>query len=181
MLQRKVIRYLKRTWKPMNNKEFSTKQERTVATYLDWNVVYGSGAVGCRPGDLTSNNWLGECKTHSSPDKKIQFKEQVYNKIFTEASSRFKYPILIVDDGTQNIKHTWCCIPNSVRSDIEHRVILFPYSYRKNIIFDHSAMLRQYNISKQAYGIPSIYSASLGDHDVLIMRLQVFKYLYLVT
>lgn len=90
------------------NKEVSSKQEKLVAKYLSWNVVSGSGARPTRCGDIISSNWVGECKTHQTVKSKIVFQVKWWSKLCDEAASLRKYPVLIVDDGSQSIEHSWC-------------------------------------------------------------------------
>lgn len=91
-------------------KYYSNIQEHRVAEYLGWEVVVGSGATATRPGDIVSAQWLGECKTHIKQGNKVVFYRKHWDKIKKEATSKFKYPVLIVDDGTQDIEHTWCLV-----------------------------------------------------------------------
>ena len=92
----------------MATKDFSSKQEKAIAEYLDWAVVAGSGAAACYPGDVISDDWLGECKTHITPNQKLFFSYTVWNKIQQEAIAKHRYPVLITDTGTQRLKDTWC-------------------------------------------------------------------------
>lgn len=92
----------------MATKDYSNKQEKEVARFLDWQVVSGSGAAACVPGDIISGEWLGECKTHVKPDQRITFKKDVWNKLCEEAIMKRRKPVLIVDDGSQKLSKTWC-------------------------------------------------------------------------
>lgn len=94
----------------MATKDFSTIQENMVADYLGWEVVTGSGARACFPGDVTSDIWLGECKTHIERGQKIFFGSSVWTKIQDEAMAKRRCPVLIVDDGSQKSEHTWCLL-----------------------------------------------------------------------
>lgn len=125
----------------MNNptKFYSNKQETAVANYLNWRVVTGSGARATHPGDIVSDDWLGECKTHVIKSKTITFKKSEWQKIFSEAISKFKTPVLIVDDGSQSISNTWCIYPR--RFDItQFKVQPLPKHTRANIIIDPSQL-----------------------------------------
>lgn len=84
-----------------NNKTYSDKQEKLVAKHLNGKQISGSGARPFAPGDVESEDWLIECKTHVSPGKKISFKPDVWAKIQEEAMMRHKYPAYVVDDGSQ--------------------------------------------------------------------------------
>lgn len=91
----------------MTKKEASDKQEKLVAKLLGWKQVTGSGSRNNFPGDVSGDEWLGECKTHVTPNNKIHFKKSVWDKISEEASSRFKYPAYFVDDGSQKRENIW--------------------------------------------------------------------------
>lgn len=97
----------------MPTKDFSSIQENRVADYLGFDVVSGSGARDCHPGDIIGKDWLGECKTHMSIVPRIQFKLDVWKKICDEATAKHRYPILVVDDGSQEIKNTWVMVKTS--------------------------------------------------------------------
>lgn len=96
----------------MNTKEFSSAHEKEVAAHLNWKVVSGSGARHTYPGDLISDEWLGECKTHVAYNPKILFQFSVWDKISEEAHSKFRFPVLFVDAGKQSCKTTWCMFQN---------------------------------------------------------------------
>lgn len=91
----------------MSTKDFSKVQEQRIADYLNWRVVPGSGARDFNPGDIESDDWLGECKTHVNPTDTIVFYRKFWDKICQEAESKFKYPALFVDCGTQKVGDTW--------------------------------------------------------------------------
>ena len=69
----------------MATKEYSSVQEHKVADALGWEVVTGSGARPTVPGDVKSDKWLGECKTHTEKGQKIFFDLAVWQKISKEA------------------------------------------------------------------------------------------------
>lgn len=93
---------------------FSDKQEHQIAQALGWNVVPGSGARHLYPGDVCGIDWLGECKTHITPNCAIVFNLKVWHKISEEAAARQRYPVLFVDDGSQLLSNTWCMIPETI-------------------------------------------------------------------
>lgn len=127
-----------------STKYYSSIQEKRLASALGWQTVSGSGSRACRPGDIHSSIWLGECKTHTESNKNIQFKFSVWNKIRDEAISQFKYPVLFVDDGSQLPAKTWCMTSvfqePTLHSDIQY--IEYPYKVLKSgISFNHDDML----------------------------------------
>lgn len=92
-------------------KFYSSRQEHMVAEYLGWSVVSGSGARAFNPGDIRSDNFLGECKTFTKESDTIYCYNNVWSKITEEATAVMKKPVLFVDNGTQEAKNTWCIIP----------------------------------------------------------------------
>lgn len=91
----------------MTNKEASDAQEKMIAKFLGWKQVTGSGSRPNFPGDIVGEEWMGECKTHTSPNHRIIFKKSVWDKICEEANSRFKFPAYFTDDGSQKSYNTW--------------------------------------------------------------------------
>lgn len=119
-------------------KYYSNKQETAIAHDLDWDVVSGSGARPVTPGDIISDDWLGECKTHTSPNHSILFDTAVWKKITDEAMMKHRKPALFVDDGSQKLSKTWVvCYLHSIDAS---QLMLFPYeefkAVRKNITFN---------------------------------------------
>jgi hypothetical protein len=98
----------------MATKDYSIKQEKMIADYLGWDCVVASGARPCHPGDVASDYWLGECKTHVKPNSKIAFVFREWQKICEEAMSKGKFAVLFVDDGSQQASTTWCMIEANV-------------------------------------------------------------------
>lgn len=121
------------------SKAYSSHQEQLISRYLKWDLVSASGAR-FKPGDITCERWLGECKTHMTYLSKIQFNASEWHKICAEATSQMKTPVLFVDDGTQLIPHTWCMIPYSILpSALADKITVpFPYPYKTNIIVPSS-------------------------------------------
>ena len=75
----------KKTLMSNPTKFYSNIQESKIAKYLNWEVVSGSGARDFNPGDIKSDMWLGECKTHEIKQSRILFKKAVWAKISSEA------------------------------------------------------------------------------------------------
>lgn len=123
----------------MSKKECSKKQENTIAEFLGWRVVSGSGSRPNMPGDIVDDMWLGECKTHVEPGHKISFNFDVWNKIEDEASSRFKFAAYFVDDGSQDINKTWVMFTSAMLSNC--MIEAYPYTFRKNLSFNCNDLL----------------------------------------
>lgn len=122
-------------------KHYSSIQENKIAESLGWKVVTGSGSRNCHPGDVESDSWLGECKTHVERTDKITFNLNVWKKIREEAAAKFKVPVLFVDNGTQLLEYTWCLFPLEFQSDT---IPCTPYtrSVKTNIVFDGQELRR---------------------------------------
>ena len=163
-----------------STKWFSTAQETKIADTLGWRVVAGSGAMPCNPGDVESDDWLGECKTHMSNSNSIYFNHDVWEKIKEESMSKRKRPVLITDDGSRDLTKTWCvCLSHSF--DLAGINVL-PYTKvtRKNLSFYHHDLyeaIRKYRrtIADADRIKPCAYSYKWLDDDILIMLLDDFK------
>ena len=119
----------------MATKDYSSVQEQKVADALGWEVVTGSGARPVTPGDVKSDSWLGECKTHTESGQKIFFDLAVWQKVEKEADATHRSPALIVDDGSQDLSHTWV-LCRKVSVDTTTMGMGDPYfAIRKNISF----------------------------------------------
>lgn len=121
----------------MTKKEASDKQEKLVASFLDWDQVRGSGCRPTHTGDVESDTWLGECKTHVKPGNKIKFDVKIWNKIVDEACAKFKKAAYFVDDGSQDINNTFVVFP---RSGITAPLIFDNRSNTNTLIFDRDSV-----------------------------------------
>lgn len=154
-------------------KYYSAIQERKVADYLGWKVVSGSGSRPLYPGDIEGSQWLGECKTHTSNGHKIIFSFDVWDKISKEALSRFKSPVLICDDGSQDLNRTWCMVDVSKYVDnTTCRVTILPKD-RRTISYKHDDLYRQTYIHKLQVLIQH------NSSTFLITPLSIFKTAFL--
>lgn len=124
----------------LTKKQASTKQEHQIADYLGWRVISASGARHLHPGDIESDKWLAECKTHTRPDHPIMFNYEVWKKIVDESASKFRYPVLMCDDGSQLIDRTWCMFPGSI-SDPTMLSKTVNFKIRENISVTHEVLL----------------------------------------
>lgn len=160
----------------MNNvptKEVSSKQEKMIAKYLGWDTVVGSGARSFHPGDIISEDYLGECKTHMTKQSKIVFHRDFWDKIKNEAMSKFRTPVLFADDGTQTIENTYCvlpyfAIPAKYKSKFENMICS-----SVNIILTtnwQGTLAHNYEPVKGLY-----YKVKWGKEYVAVMSLPLFK------
>ena len=68
----------------MNNRYYSSKQEKTIAQKLNGRKVPNSGATPFLKGDVECKNFLIECKTQLKPQKSYSIKKEVMDKIEEE-------------------------------------------------------------------------------------------------
>lgn len=160
----------------MSTKDFSIKQERQIAEFLQWEVVIGSGATACRPGDVVSDSWLGECKTHMTDTEKVVFRINHWGKILEESQSTFKRPILFVDDGTQRISNTWCMISkdaiDGVGKEVRPQKVYRVSS--KTIAFNSNEMYREI-ASLSSWADNPYFVAQFGTYEIAILHINTFK------
>lgn len=163
----------------MATKDFSSIQEKKVSEALGWEVVVGSGARPCVPGDIRSDSWLGECKTHTESGHKIFFDINVWDKIQQEADSSHRSPALIVDDGSQDLKHTWVLCRN-VSVDCHDLGMVDPmFAIRKNISFDHEKVSAQLESLYKANGGSIVFNhicmeVNWNNQVVVVMPFETF-------
>lgn len=122
-----------------STKYYSNIQEKQISDALGWHQVSGSGARNMHPGDVISDDWMGECKTHTKPGNKIVFDFKVWEKIRDEAISQFKYAVLFSDDGSQRLDRTWCMF-NILPPTDEYLQVVHPINKSASLRFDHSTM-----------------------------------------
>lgn len=145
-----------RKYEVVNRKELSRKQEKTLASALGWEVVSGSGSRFLHPGDIKSNQWLGECKTHITKYNRIKFIYSVWDKILDEAVSVRKFPVLFVDDGSQKTSTTWC-ITNQLPSK-PYKIFTFPFNVNNSSFsFNHEDLIELTRKSEREFGDMVIY------------------------
>lgn len=162
----------------MATKDYSSKQEGNIAEFLDWQVVPGSGATACIPGDIRSANWLGECKTHTSPGKKIQFFSEVWDKIAEEATSKYKYPAYFVDDGSQRLDKTWVMFDIKCITSSSPVLTNYPFTVRKNISFEHNK-LWSYKLEAQGNNSTGVvFFVNLNNKELGLTDLYTFERMF---
>lgn len=166
----------------MSKKDFSSLQEHNIASYLGWSVVSGSGSRACIPGDIYSEDWLGECKTHTTVVSSIHFDLAVWKKITDEAVFRHKYPVLFVDDGSQDVYNTWCMFR---LSSISSEDIAINYTYMqshvtKHINFKPEEAFRDLNHTKYLHpkNYPAVFRLELNKEVIGITSLVNFREIF---
>lgn len=166
-------------------KFYSSRQENMIAKYLGWSVVSGSGARSFNPGDVRSDDFLGECKTFTKESDIIYCYNAVWSKIFREATSVMKTPVLFVDNGSQLAKNTWCVLPKLVINNIEN-VSTFDastYTYIMHVsktraTFSHCELKDAFSKQRRLVGDKIIVLPfDLAGTSVVLMSLESLKLL----
>ena len=149
-------------------KYYSSLQEKRIADYLGWKTVAASGARPFNPGDVSSSEWLAECKTHTKPTDKLTIMKSVWKKLCNEAQSKFRKPVLCIDNGTQTIKNTWVVIPKQFCTvEVEPIDVQF-HETDKQISLSHKEMTKALSKNNQ------IVLLSIYGKDIYIMSMLLF-------
>lgn len=153
------------------NKIYSSKQEHSIADNLEWSVVSGSGSR-FQPGDVRSESWLGECKTHTKSDHKVEFKLDVWEKIYSEAVSQLRRPAYFSDDGSQTLRNTWVMTTWLPCDDAV--TVSYPSNVKKIFTFASS---EAWNDLLNLGGDASIkvFEFKFGKDTVWLTRFDIFK------
>lgn len=162
-----------------NTKMPSSLHEHTIAKYLGWRVVTGSGSRPTYTGDIIDDDYLGECKTHIRPQTKVEFLDDVWIKIRSEAEAKHKLPALFSDDGHQMASTTFVMIPVfAVPDDVTVDEVVIKPTSAGNIILDvDKAEQDLVHLSYDSQ--PSIcigaYRTQIAKQQVYILRCTDFK------
>lgn len=160
-------------------KYYSYRQEHGVANYLGWEVVTGSGARDFHPGDIITESWLGECKTHTKFSSKLRFNADVWKKIVAEAQSKLRYPVLFTDDGSQKMEHTWCVYPYKLVSPGFDTVIVdLNIPTQTNLIVVESDLATRYRLEQGMWSTLVILKVHLGNQELGLVPLESFKRMF---
>ena len=82
---------------------YSNRQEKQVAKAMKGKQVANSGATSFRKGDVTTDNWLVECKTKIGESKSFSIKKEWLEKNKEEMFAMGKsYSALVFDFGDGN-------------------------------------------------------------------------------
>lgn len=157
-----------------SKKYYSSLQEKRIAEFLGWDVVSGSGSR-MRPGDIVSDDWLGECKTHVSKLRSSSFILKVWQKISTEAFSQFKHPVYFVDDGTQSIESTFVMFPattgisfvNVLNKEINEK----SFSFNSEELNDELKTVQRIKMSEH----PVVIKLKFSSEVVYVTTLHMFR------
>lgn len=157
----------------MATKDYSNAQEEMVSTYLQWDRVAASGGASFVCGDVISDKFLGECKTHIEQGSKIVFRQDVWQKLCDECVSVGRLPVLFVDDGSRKPYNTYCITRKPVDMSIlpknEFYIQDYNVNYKKQLNFDPMKLQRKINKKDN-----SLFVIRWVE-DVLLMGLDTFK------
>lgn len=85
---------------------YSNRQEKAVAKVVDGKQVVNSGATTFRKGDVTTDNWLIECKTATKEKSSFSIKRDWLDKNKEEAFAMGKlYNALCFDFGDNSQRY----------------------------------------------------------------------------
>lgn len=85
---------------------YSNRQEKAVAKTLNGQQVANSGATAFSKGDVTTDDWLIECKTAMSEKKSFSIKKDWLEKNKEEAFAMGKeYNALVFDFGDTGTRY----------------------------------------------------------------------------
>ena len=91
------------TWNKKSTRFYSSKQEKHVAKSLGGKQVANSGATSFNKGDVTTDEWLIECKTKCNIAKSFSIKKDWLDKNREEMFAMGKsYNALVFDFGDGN-------------------------------------------------------------------------------
>lgn len=84
---------------------YSSKQEKKVAKAVSGKQTANSGATKWSKGDVTTDDWLLECKTHTEPREQFTIKKEWIDKNREEAFQMGKHHSAIVIDFGDGKQH----------------------------------------------------------------------------
>lgn len=98
----------------MATRDYSSKQEKVVAEYLQGKQQPNSGATGFAKGDVIANNTVIECKTKTKEAAAHSIKKEWIHTLKKECISMgYMYWAIVFDFGTQELKDQYAVIPLS--------------------------------------------------------------------
>lgn len=161
----------------MNNKYFSNRQETMISKYLGWGQVSGSGSRPSMPGDVNSDYWLGECKTHDTERPNVVFMKSHWIKISEEARAKNRYPVLFTDNGTQLSVNTWVMTSLSVFDPLIVNVLdeVKNTSTKGNSLNFNLAETKALYKEKSLESGLNVFRINWDGRDLAVMPLTTFK------
>lgn len=151
----------------------SDRQEMIVANFLGFKKVVASGARNFYPGDVESEQWLGECKTKLTPHDNISIIHRHWRKIQDEADGKHKFPVLFVDNGTQTASNTWAIVRSNVLPlDIDVKQADMFKDNKSSTTFSHLLAKEQYKLCNRQ-GLNYVFTGQ--DTHMVVIPLTKFK------
>lgn len=157
---------------------YSNIQEKNISNFLSGTVVAGSGSDKFAPGDVKTDKYLIECKTHIKEVAVVEFVSSHWDQIVAEAARCGRFPVLCVDNGTQKIENTFILTNQhsiNIGSVDLYKLPVSPNG--KNISFACEGILKLFS-SLDDICDPTIpgFAFKWNEKDnVVIMRIRDFK------
>ena len=163
-------------------KFFSDRQEKAIADYLGWSVVAASGATQFNKGDVIADDWLGECKTHTTEKTRSEFNYGWLKKLIPQSTAIRRSPVVFFDNGTQKIEDTWCIVQRGsivknitiIDAESTESIIHILVSSTIKVTFNHKLML-EYIKAYTTNETPACIKIDINCQPLLLMRLIDFK------
>lgn len=96
----------------MATRDYSSKQEKVVASYLEGQTTPNSGATPFKKGDVITEDTIIECKTKTKEVTSHSIKKEWIEALRKECISMGKdYWAIVFDFGTQELKDQYVVIP----------------------------------------------------------------------
>lgn len=157
-------------------KHYSNKQESAVADYLGWKRVSASGARPFNKGDIISDSWLCECKTHTTKVNTYKVMFSVWRKLVSEATSCMKRPVLIIDNGTQKIEDQCAVVGINFYSANYPALFIYSKSERGHMFRQN---VNSFSFTHQLLSIMQkdkfCTHVNAGDIDIILLPIEFFK------
>lgn len=103
----------------MSTRDYSDKQEKAVADYLDGKKTPNSGATPFKKGDVILEDTIIECKTKTKETTSHSIKKEWIDTLRKECISMGKdYWAIIFDFGTQKIDDQYVILPISYYKEL---------------------------------------------------------------
>lgn len=96
----------------MATRDFSSKQEHLVASYLGGTLTPNSGAGHTKKGDILLDDTIIECKTKTKPSTTFSVKfDWIKSLIYESIAMKKMHWAIIFDFGSQRINDQYAIIP----------------------------------------------------------------------
>lgn len=104
----------------MATRDYSDKQEKAVAEYLEGNKTPNSGATPFKKGDVITEDTIIECKTKTKEVTSHAIKKEWIETLKRECISMGKeHWAIVFDFGTQKIEDQYIVLPISYYKELK--------------------------------------------------------------